>query len=250
MTLLPGFVLYALALGGLLFSIWTLRQRLLLLAGVLVTAVLSLGTTFFAGRWTYLPLFEHLPALPGARTPGRLVLFTTLLLGVLAAGAVCEFVRRAEQMSALRVPPWPGPWLRLATLVPVLLVAVEGINATPHPLVPDRPDALRTVDGPMLVLPTAQLGDQVVMLWTTSKFQPVANGSGGFVPQRQDQLRRTVASFPDPSSVQYLRSIGITTVVLLRDHVAGTPWERAGDIPVESLGIQREDLDDTVVFRL
>jgi hypothetical protein len=33
--------------------------------------------------------------------------------------------------------------------------------------------------------------------------------------------------------------------------VAGTPWERAGDVPVDALGIRRDDLTpDTVLFRL
>jgi hypothetical protein len=36
----------------------------------------------------------------------------------------------------------------------------------------------------------------------------------------------------------------------LRGQAAGTPWERAGDVPVDALGIRREDLDDAVVFRL
>jgi hypothetical protein len=43
----------------------------------------------------------------------------------------------------------------------------------------------------------------------------------------------------------------VTTVLLLRSQVAGTPWERAGDVPVDTLQIQREDLDnDSVIFRL
>jgi hypothetical protein len=101
-----------------------------------------------------------------------------------------------------------------------------------------------------LVLPTGPLGDQHVMLWSTSRFQPVANGTAPFVPQRQEELRRVSASFPDAASIQYLRGRGITTVVLLRDRIAGTPWERAGDVPVDALGIQREDVADAVVFRL
>jgi hypothetical protein len=110
---------------------------------------------------------------------------------------------------------------------------------------------MRTVTGPMLVLPTAGLTDQTVMLWSTTRFQQVANGSGGFAPQRQSELRRSVAAFPDAGSVQYLRSLGIGTVLLLRTEAAGTPWERAGDIPVDTLGIRREDLDDNaVLFRL
>jgi hypothetical protein len=250
MTLLPGFVLYALALAGLAFSIWTLRQRLLLLAALTVSIILTLGTNFFDGRWTYLPLFGHLPASLGVRIPGRLMLWTTLLLAVLAAGAVAEFVRRAEHLSELRIPPWPGPWLRLATFVPLALVLLEGWNATAHPVVPAQPTAMRTVTNPMLVLPTSALADQTVMLWSTSRFQPVANGSGGFAAVRQAQLRGKVANFPDIGSIEYLRSVNITTVLLIRSQTPGTSWERAGDIPVDTLGIQREDLDDAVVFHL
>jgi hypothetical protein len=251
MTLLPGFVLYALALAGLVFSIWTWWQRLLLVLALAAAVILTLGSTFFGGRWTYFPLFGHLPGSFGVRVPGRLMLWVTLLLAVLAAGAVAEFVRRAEQLSAQRMPPWPSPWLRLATLVPLLLVLVEGWNATAHPVVSAQPLAMRTVTTPTLVLPTSTLNDETVMLWSTSRFQPLANGGGGFAAIRQAQLRRSVAAFPDQASVQYLRSLGITTVLLIRSQVADTPWERAGDVPVDALGVQREDLDnDTVLFRL
>jgi hypothetical protein len=250
MTLLPGFVLYALALAGLVFSVWTLRQRLLLLAGLAATIILTLGTEFFGGRWSYLPLFGHLPASLGVRIPGRLMLWVTLLLAVLAAGAVAEFVRRVEHLSEQRIPPWPGPWLRLATLVPLMLVIAEGWNATAHPTAPAQPVSMRTVTDPMLVLPTTALTDQTVMLWSTSRFQPIANGAGGFAAARQAELRRNVATFPDRASVDYLRSQGVSTVLLLRSEVAGTAWERAGDIPVDVLGIGREDLDDAVIFRL
>ncbi|MEU7903842.1 hypothetical protein [Actinoplanes sp. NPDC049118] len=251
MTLLPGFVLYALALVGLVFSVWRIWQRLLLLTAVVVGVVFTLGSTFFDGRWTYLPLFGHLPASFGVRVPGRLMLWVTLLLAILAAGAVAEFVRRAEHLAAHRMPPRPGPWLRLATFVPLLLVLVESWSTIAHPVVPEQPSAMRTVTGPMLVLPTAALTDQTVMLWSSTRFQQMANGSGGFAPQRQSDLRRAVATFPDAASVQYLRTLNVNTVLLLRKQVAGTPWERAGDVPVDALGIRREDLDnDSVVFRL
>jgi hypothetical protein len=250
MTLLPGFVLYAIALVGLVFSVWKWWTRLVLLVALAGTVILMMGTGFFGGRWTYLPLFGHLPGSFGLRVPGRLMLWVTLLLAVLAAGAVAEFVRRAEHLSEQRIPPWPGPWLRLATFVPLALVLAETWNATPHPVMPAQPAAMRTVTGPMLVLPTAALTDQTVMLWSTSRWQPVANGGGGFAANRQAQLRQNVATFPDATSVEYLRSLGVSTVLLLRSQVAGTAWERAGDVPVDALGIRREDLEDAVVFRL
>jgi hypothetical protein len=251
MTLLPGFVLYALALVGLVFSVWKWWHRLLLLLGVAAAVILTLGTTFFGGRWTYLPLFGHLPAALGLRVPGRMMLWVTLLLAILAGGAVAEIVRRAEHMSAQRIPPWPGPGLRLAMLVPLLLVLVESWNATPHPVVAAQPSAMRTVTAPMVVLPSTAVSDQTVMLWSTSRFQPLANGGGSFAAAHQAELRNKIASFPDASSIEYLRGLGVTTVVLLRAQAIGTPWERAGDIPVDTLGIRREDLDNTtVMFRL
>ncbi|WP_407664324.1 hypothetical protein [Micromonospora parastrephiae] len=250
MTLLPGFVLYALAAGGLFFSVWRLRHRLFLLAGVLVTMVLAMGTRFFDGTFTYLPLFEHAPGWNALRTPGRLMLWTTLLLALLAAGAVTALTDRVRDLAAQRIPSWPGPWLRLATLLPLLLVTVEGLNTTPHPVVPTQPAALRTAEGPLLVLPSNQSLDQHVMLWSTSGFPDVVNGGSGFTPRQLDDVRRVSQSFPDQTSVDYLRTLGVRTVVLLRGQVPGTPWEITIDAPVESLGISRQDVGDAVVYRL
>ncbi|MCX4387660.1 hypothetical protein OG777_12050 [Micromonospora peucetia] len=250
MTLLPGFVLYALAAGGLFFSVWKLRHRLLLLAGVVVTMVFAMGTRFFDGAFTYVPLFEHLPGWNGLRTPGRLMLWTTLLLGLLAAGAVSAFAARVREISAERIPSWPGPWLRLATLLPLVLVIGEGLNSTPHPIVPSQPAAMRTVNGPMLVLPSNQSLDQPVMLWSTTKFQDVVNGGSGFTPSQLDDVRRVTLSFPDQTSVDYLRVLGVRNVLLMRDQIAGTPWEITIDAPVDGLGITREEIGGMVVYRL
>jgi hypothetical protein len=250
MTLLPGFALYALAAGGLFFSVWRVRHRLLLLAGVLVTTVLAMGTRFFGGTYTYGLLFEYLPGWNGLRTPGRLMLWTTLLLGLLAAGAVSAFAVRVREWADERVPPWPGPWLRLAMVLPLLLVLAEGLNTTPHPVVPSQPAAMRSVDGPMLVLPSSQGHDQPVMLWSTSRFQDMVNGGSGFTPARQAEIRQVAESFPDQASVSYLRGLGVRNVVVLRNQIGGTPWETRVDNPVDGLGITRQEVEGAVVFRL
>ncbi|QLQ38543.1 hypothetical protein [Micromonospora robiginosa] len=250
MTLLPGFALYALAAGGLFFSVWRVRHRLFLLAGVLVTMALAMGTRFLDGRFTYVLLFDYLPGWNGLRTPGRMMLWTTLLLGLLAAGAVTAFCARVRELAAERVPPWPGPWLRLATLVPLALVLVEGLNVTPHPVVPQQPAAMRTVDGPMLVLPSSQNLDQPVMVWSTDRFQRMVNGGSGFTPDSQARVRDATVSFPDYASVDYLRQIGVKNVVVLRDELGGTPWEGMLDRPVEGLGVTREQVGEAVVYRL
>ncbi len=250
MTLLPGFVLYALAAGGLFFSVWRVRHRIFLLAGVVVTMALAMGTKFFGGRFTYVPLFDYLPGWNGLRTPGRLMLWSTLLLGLLAAGAVTAFCARVRELAAERVPSWPGPWLRLATLLPLLLVIGEGLNTTPHPVVPEQPAVMRVVDGPMLVLPSSQGLDQPVMLWSTSRFQDMVNGGSGFTPVLQARVREVAVTFPDQYSVDYLRQLEVKTVVVLPDRLGGTPWEGLLDRPTDGLGITREEVGDAVVYRL
>ncbi|WP_028183103.1 hypothetical protein [Salinispora arenicola] len=250
MTLLPGYVLYALALGGLFFSVWRVRHRLLLLAGVVVSMVLAMGTEFFDGRFTLVPLFEHVPGWNGLRTPGRLMLWATLLLGLLAAGSVSAFASRVRKISAARIPSWPNPWLRLATLLPLLLVTVEGLNRTPHPVVPVQPAAMRTVDGPLLVLPSDQSHDQPVMLWSTTHFQDIVNGGSGFTPTLLEDVREVTTAFPDQASAEYLRTLGVRNVLIPRDLVAGTPWEISIDAPVDGLGITREEIGNVVVYRL
>jgi hypothetical protein len=189
------------------------------------------------------------------RTPGRFIIWITLLLGILAAGAVSQFAERAQQTAEttqvdVRVAARPILPLRLVMLVPVLLVLVEGVNQTPHPAVPPEPAAMRDVAGPVLVLPSGQLEDQAVMLWSTDGFPRVVNGGSGFTPAKLDQVRQSTQSFPDAASVAYLRELGVRTVIVLRDRVAGTPWERAADAPVDGLDLTRKEIGDAVVFVL
>jgi hypothetical protein len=37
---------------------------------------------------------------------------------------------------------------------------------------------------------------------------------------------------------------------VLRDRVAGTPWETTIDLPADALGILRDDVGNAVVYRL
>ena len=59
-----------------------------------------LGTRFQDGEFTYLLLFRHAPGWDALRTPGRLVIYTTLLLGLLAAGAVTGLGNRLAARGA------------------------------------------------------------------------------------------------------------------------------------------------------
>jgi hypothetical protein len=249
MALLPGFALYALAVFGLVVSVWSLRIRLLLLAGTVVSMVLVLGTNGPGdGDWGYLLLF-HLPGFSGVRTPGRLIVWTTLFLALLAAGGVCALAQSLGAYAKQRGLPRAALWTQLVLLLPAALVLVEGLGTTPHTPVPPPPAVLSRVQGPYLVLPSNYAIDGLVMLWSTDRFAPVVNGNSGVLPTELAATRDRVKLFPSADSVVYLRSIGVRTVVVYPSLMPrGSP--DAATSPIDGLGITRTVDGDAVVFTL
>ena len=250
MSLLPGFALYGLAVAGLIYSVWSLRTRLLLLGGVVLSIILAMGSKFFDGRPGYMTLYDILPGWDSIRTPGRLVLWTTLLLGLLAAGAVSAFAERAKEVSRDRVPARSHPILAIAMLIPVALVLVEGAQRLDFPIVPTAPPSIAQIQGPALVLPSDQLHDENIMYWATDHFPQLVNGGSGFTPTTLSQVREVTKAFPDQASVEYLRSLGVKEVIVLKGYANGSPYENALTATGDGLGIQREERDDAVVFKL
>lgn len=258
MTMLPGVFVAVCALIGLFFSAWTLRQRGWLGIAVAVSVALGMGTTFFGGEPGYLLLYRYLPGWDAIRTPGRLVVWTSLLLALLAAGAITAF---GERLSDLQLPTrttpdtrrrrWPRFVVALA-LIPAVLVGAEGFNTTPHPTVPAEPQSFKSITGPALVLPS-DARDQWVMLWSTDGFPKIVNGGSGFTPRSQETIRTAAAAFPSDQSISYLRELGIKQVLVLRggeDSAVGTSYEDALTADVDGLPVLRTDLGDGVLFEL
>jgi hypothetical protein len=256
MVLSPGLVLIALAVVGVFFSVWPWRRRLGVLLTTAVLVVLAMGTAFPGqGRWTYLPLFHHAPGWSALRTPGRLIIWVTLGLGVLAAGAVARFY--AELRPAGRLRPGLGRRAVLAAgaaaavgLLPAAVVVGEGLNKVPHWQVATSPVTLTSLRAPIMILPSDEVGDYHLMLWSTEGWPVLANGNSGFDPLAQVELRQQALTFPDAASVAYLRGRGVLTVVIVRSRAAGGPWQGAADRPVTGLALRRTDLGDAVVYDL
>jgi hypothetical protein len=200
------------------------------------------------------PLFHHLPGWSAIRTPGRLVIWVTLLLAILAAGAVSALAQRSTELVSERIPSRPGLALRLFLLLPLVLVLAEGTNwkNLPHPVVPTQPAAMRTVGAPLMVLPSDPLTDMNIMLWSTTSFQKMVNGNSGFYPTDQTHTRDVVKAFPDQTSVDYLRQLGVRYVLVVKDRAAGGDYAKAAalDTPIDGLGITREDKGDTILYTL
>jgi len=260
MVLSPGLVLLTLAVLGLVVSVWPLRRRLVLGAAVAGTTLLALGAT--GPAWgVYGFLFDHAPGWNALRTPGRLVVWVTLGLALLAAGAVArlgEVLRAAvSARSGADLPGGPGagrrvaraaPWLVAA--LPLALVVYEGLGDVPQWPIAPPPVEARVLTAPVLYLPSDPIGDYTVMLWSTRGWPVIANGSSGFDPPYPAELRQQAATFPDAASVAALRARGIRSVVLVPSRAAGTPWAEAADRPVAGLPLVRRDTEDAVVYVL
>lgn len=258
MTMLPGIFVAVCALIGLFFSAWTVRQRVWLGVATVISVVLGMGTTFFGGEPGYLLLYRYLPGWDAIRTPGRLVVWTSLLLALLAAGAITAFGERLTriQRSESTSPgdekwAWPRFVVALA-LIPAVLVGVEGMNTTPHPTVPAQPESFKNIQSPALVLPS-DARDQWVMLWSTDGFPKIVNGGSGFTPRSQENIRAAAKVFPTAQSIEYLRGLGIKTVLVLREgelSAVGSDYEHALTADVNGLPVLRTDRGDGVLFEL
>ncbi|CAM3221355.1 hypothetical protein [Stackebrandtia soli] len=255
-TLLLGFTLIALAVAGLVWSVWSRRQRVFIAVGIAVSVILALGTNFLDdGEWGYALLFQYLPGFDGLRTPGRLVVYTTLLLCLLTAGTLSHLASRMDGYAAeSRVDPrWrlrvPAP-MRAALFLPMLLVLAEGVSSAEVPTAPEAPVRLADVDQPILVLPSDGGNDPTVQFWSVDGFPRMVNGAAGFVPTAQEQIRFDALSFPSASSIAALREAGIASVVVVVDRLEGTPWEHVLDLPRTDPTVTVTDLGAVVIFTL
>jgi hypothetical protein len=240
--LLCGLVLYGLATAGLFVSVWTIRQRMLLLAGTLVSGFLALGTN----GPLYLFAYLLLPGFDGSRTPGRLVLWTTLMLVILAAGFVTA--RFTAHFKASEKASEKARRIVLASLLAAVLV--EGLPDIDHPRVPQAPAAMAVAPAPMVVLPSDELADQHVLLWSTDGFPLVFNGGSGFDPPRHMAVRDMLQDFPDAQTVDLLHDMGIHSVVVLRDQAVGGPFAKAVDAPIDGLRLTRAMVGNDIVYTL
>ena len=215
-TLFPGLLVVLLAAVGLSrASPFPKRLRIGLGTGVLVLAALSLGfqTPAHGVPYPYRLLYELAPGWDAVRTPGRLNTLTSLGLALLAAAGAHALIAR---------PRWGKA---LAVVLPAL-VLLEGAGfPNPHPTVAKPPDGLAQATPPRVHLPMYEYESRRFLVWSTNGFPEIVNGRGSFKPTAFEQLEGLMALFPDRRTVEYLREMGVKTVVLHPDLVEGTEWE-------------------------
>jgi hypothetical protein len=247
--LLPGYVLVTLAVTGLFYSAWRVRWRVTLAAGTAIVTTLALGTRLPG----FVFLWRHAPGWASDRTPGRLIMFVTLGLAVLAAGTV---TRLAGQCAPDR-PRLRALWLAAAALP--LLVVAEGYSRVPEGTVPPVPAAMKHAPGPLIVAPSvisvSVYSDSTVMAWSAMTGFPQIGNGAGITPDSFAYMREEMSHFPDPVSVAYLRSQHFRSVVVVKGYTAvpladlpEPPRIDPSQVPPPSLGLRRIDMGDSVLY--
>jgi len=78
----------------------------------------------------------------------------------------------------------------------------------------------------------------------------MANGSSSVVTPARQELRDLMRGFPSAPSVARLRELGIRSVVVVRDRVAGGPYEAALHASVDGLGITRRAVGADLLYTI
>jgi hypothetical protein len=253
-TLFPGLAILALAIAGLGSTCFPRWLRWGLGAAVLAVAILAMGFRSEGGYlWPYRWVYELLPGWDAIRVPGRLVTFASLGLALLA-GAGLERLAAARPLRG--VAAWRGGAAIAGVVVLIVLLEGRGLpfdpfDAQAQPRVPDPPPSAAAVPEPQLHLPAERPTDnRRYVLWSTDGYPKIVNGRSSLNPQFTMRIIRRARGFPNRTTVAYLSRLGIRSVVLHTDRIAGTPWRRAVERPVAGLPLARSRSGELVIYEL
>lgn len=204
--LFPGGIAVLLALLAL-GRPWT-PAKVAYLAALVIAVDVSLGFNGIAypALWTFVRPFR------GLRVPARMGLFTGFSVAVLAGYGVARLHSKLTTVAARRT----------VTVVLAVLILTESASA---------PIALEVVptEGPtayadMLRAKGSSGGAVIVefpieagpsfMYYSTFHWQHLLNGYSGFFPPSFWELSERARTFPDASSLAYLRSRGVRFIVI------------------------------------
>lgn len=234
--LFPGSIALALALIGVLS-----RRRATVVWG-LVTLGLAVDLCLGMNGLLYPLLYDNVSVFRGLRVPARAAILVMLALAILA-GLGIELLMTTIRNARLRTS--------------LLIVLTVGIIVEFQPRLQLRPVEKpaptyrffrNTPEAVLLELPVTtsdrlfESHDAAYMYYSTAHWRKLLNGYSGFYPESYFRLLDQLRSFPDPSSLAYLRSTGATHILLHR-----ADW--TGRLDYESTITELRGLGASVIFR-
>jgi hypothetical protein len=252
-TLLPGFVIVALAVWGLFSSSLSRRTRIGLGIGAVALLTLALGFQEEGGLlWPYRVLYEVLPGWDAIRTPGRLATFSSLVLALLAAAGAEAAMRTVRRT---RLPIWSSTavagFLALAIVTEGRSLPFDPFDNQAMPEVPRAQASTEEIPTPQLHMPalTAKQ-NRAFQLASTDGFPDMVNGRASTNPAVVLDLVKHMANFPDAATVRELQDYGVRTVILHLGLTEGTPQAGAARKSIEGLPLTACRLPTLVVYEV
>lgn len=220
--LFPGITALALAAAAFVFGtpLRDRRSRMALALGVVAFA-LSFGPAFPPYRW----LYDASPLLTGIRGAVRLGQIVLAAIGILAGFGLAHVLHRVSP--------------RFKVLFAVLAIAAANGEAvmmpmgfTPYRGIPPFYDSLRQAGDsavvasfPFYASPQFHLNDRL-MLASTRFWKPMVNGYSGFKPASFYRNVEALKNFPDRGSIEHLRHLRVTHVVVDARNMAPAALDR------------------------
>ncbi|MGH9220161.1 MAG: hypothetical protein ACRD1W_12715 [Vicinamibacterales bacterium] len=228
--LFPGILAVVLAVIAVIA--WRPRRETRRASATGFFLVLALVSTLMFVTWP-VDTWRHVYWLPGfnfIRVPSRFILLVMLCLGMLSAVAFDRLTRRFSD---------PG---RLAAAVVVSLLLLTEYSSHPFggvPFVMDVPAIDRWLDTqpkPFVVaeMPVPSPGNlgalersqTRAMLHSTAHWQRTVHGYSGIRRPLHDQLYLDLTEFPAGPSIDALRNVGVTHVVVHSDYYDAGHWRQ------------------------
>jgi hypothetical protein len=231
-ALFPGIIGSALAATALARGAWKDRRARMAVAFGIVAFALSFGPAF----QLYGMVSRVLPVMAGIRGAVRFGQFFLAAIAILAGFGWALLQRRFDRRPiALGVVLVLGVHVE-ALRAPIRYRAFNGIS----PIF----DSLRTSDHALIAcfpfprhLDVFQNVD--CMLASTRFWHPIVNGYSSFIPERYYREAAALDAFPEGTTLEYLRQLGVTHVVVFRDKLSAPRVAHLSEHP--ELSLWKED---------
>jgi hypothetical protein len=228
-ALFPGVIASGLVLATLIGGVaWRDRRARMVLAFGLVAFAMSFGPAFPL----YAAVCRVFPIMAGIRGAVRFGQLFLAAIAILAGfGLALLAPRQRRRAITIGVVLVLGAHLE-ALRAPIRYRAFEGI--------PPIFDSLRTSGHEVIACfpfpqPHEVFANVDCMLASTRFWHPLVNGYSSFTPLSYRRAAAALAAFPQGTTLQYLRQLGVTKVIVFTDRLSAPRLAHLNDHPELSL---------------
>lgn len=221
LNLFPGLTALVLGMAGIARAF---SQRLrIALAYVAVLVFAAEASRGFDGI-TYPLLYAYMTPMQGLRVPARFALMVNLALGMLAAFGLAGILRRVRGRTSTAIA------CAVVAALALEYASAPVLASVPRPSLVDRWLAAQP-RGVIVELPLPRPGamwpndESLFMYHGMVHWLPMLNGYSGFFPGSYLELVDVMQTFPDDRSVGYLRSRGVTYIVVRENFYDADGWK-------------------------